>query len=230
MRDFLCNSAYFSIALSIIAYKFGMIVKDKLKFAIFNPLLIAALIIVAFLLVTGIPYEAYALHADKLRYLLTPATVCLAVPLYEQFDLLKENKKAIAIGITSGVVANLVGVFVLALIFGLNHEQYVTMLPKSITTAIGIGVSEEFGGIATITAVAIIITGVLGDIIAEFVCKTFHIEEPIAKGLACGTSAHAIGTAKALEMGELEGAVSGLAIAVTGVLTVILASLFANLI
>ena len=226
MRDFLCNSAYFSIALSIIAYKFGMIVKDKLKFAIFNPLLIAALIIVAFLLVTGIPYEAYALHADKLRYLLTPATV----PLYEQFDLLKENKKAIAIGITSGVVANLVGVFVLALIFGLNHEQYVTMLPKSITTAIGIGVSEEFGGIATITAVAIIITGVLGNIIAEFVCKTFHIEEPIAKGLACGTSAHAIGTAKALEMGELEGAVSGLAIAVTGVLTVILASLFANLI
>ena len=104
------------------------------------------------------------------------------------------------------------------------------MLPKSITTAIGIGVSEEFGGIATITAVAIIITGVLGNIIAEFVCKTFHIEEPIAKGLACGTSAHAIGTAKALEMGELEGAVSGLAIAVTGVLTVILASLFANLI
>jgi predicted murein hydrolase (TIGR00659 family) len=230
MIEFLCASAYFSIFLSIAAYKIGIIVKKKLKFAIFNPLLVASLLIVAFLLATGIPYEAYAVHADKLRYLLTPATVCLAVPLYEQFELLKQNKKAIVIGITSGVVANLVGVFVLALLFGLNHEQYVTMLPKSITTAIGICVCEEFGGIATITAVAIIITGVLGNIIAEFVCKVCRIEEPIAKGLACGTSAHAIGTAKALEMGELEGAVSGLAIAVTGVLTVILATFFVNLI
>ena len=230
MIEFLSDSAYFSIALSIVAYKFGIIVKNKLKFAIFNPLLVASVVVIVFLLATGIPYEAYELHASKLSYLLTPATVCLAIPLYEQFELLKENKKAIAIGILSGIMANLIGVFILALLFGLNHEHYVTLLPKSITTAIGIGVSEELGGIATITAVAIIITGVLGNIIAEFVCKVCKIEEPIAKGLACGTSAHAIGTAKAIEMGELEGAVSGLAIAVTGVLTVVFVSFFVNLI
>jgi len=230
MIEFLSNSAYFSIALSIGAFKLGQIVKKKLKFAIFNPLLVATFIVIGFLLITGISYESYALHADKLRYLLTPATVCLAVPLYEQFELLKENKKAIIIGILSGVFANLIGVLVLALIFRLDHETYVTLIPKSITTAMGIGVAEEFGGIPTITAVAIIITGVLGNIIAEFVCKVCRIEEPIAKGLACGTSAHAIGTAKALEMGELEGAVSGLAIAVTGVLTVIIASFFVNII
>jgi len=230
MIDFLIGSAYFSIFLSIAAFKLGQIVKGKLKFAIFNPLLVATVIVIVFLLATGIPYESYALHADKLRYLLTPATVCLAVPLYEQFELLMQNKKAIFIGILSGVLANLIGVLVFSLIFSLDHETYVTLIPKSITTAMGIGVSEEFGGIPTITAIAILITGVLGNIIAEFVCKVCKIEEPIAKGLACGTSAHAIGTSKALEMGELEGAVSGLAIAVTGVLTVVIASFFVNII
>ena len=120
-------------------------------------------------------------------------------------------------------------VFVLAKICGLSHEEYVTLLPKSITTAIGMGVSEELGGYVTITVAVIIITGVLGNIIGELVCKIFHIEEPISKGLAFGASAHAIGTAKALEIGEVEGAMSGLAIAVSGILTVMFASVFAYL-
>ena len=157
------------------------------------------------------------------------ATVCLAVPLYEQLSLLKKNFKAVAAGIFSGVLASLVSVLGLSALFGLNHEQYVTLLPKSITTAIGMGISEELGGIVTITVASIIITGILGNVIAEFVCKVFKIHHPIAKGLALGTASHAIGTAKAMEMGPIEGAMSSLAIAVAGLLTVIGASVFAGM-
>ena len=135
---------------------------------------------------------------------------------------------AVAVGILSGVLASLVSVLALAKLFDLNHQQYVTLLPKSITTAIGMGVSEELGGLVTITVAVIVITGILGNVIAEFICKIFKIHEPIAKGLALGTASHAIGTAKAMEMGQIEGAMSSLAIAVAGLLTVIGASVFAG--
>lgn len=177
-----------------------------------------------------IDYDSYYEGAKYLSYLLTPATVCLAVPLYEQLELLKKHKSAIVAGIISGVIASMGSVLLFAVIFHLNHEEYVTLLPKSITTAIGMGVSEELGGIVTITVAVIIITGVLGNMIAEVVCRVFHIEEPVAKGLALGTSAHAIGTARAMEMGEVEGAMSSLAIAVAGLLTVAAATVFANFI
>ena len=176
-----------------------------------------------------IDYDQYNGGAQYISYLLTPATVCLAVPLYEQLTLLKENLKAVAAGIFSGTLASLGSVYLLSRLFGLNHEQYVTLLPKSITTAIGMGVSQELGGIVTITVAVIIITGILGNVIAEGVCKVFRIQEPIAKGLALGTASHAIGTAKAMEMGPVEGAMSSLAIAVAGLLTVIGASVFAGL-
>ncbi|MFR6278272.1 MAG: LrgB family protein, partial [Acutalibacter sp.] len=154
--------------------------------------------------------------------------VCLAVPLYEQLSLLKKNRVAVAAGIVSGVLASMVSVLLLCKLFQLSHEEYVTLLPKSITTAIGMGVSEELGGIVTITVAVIIITGVLGSVIGEIVCKLFRIQEPIAKGLALGTAAHAIGTSKAMEMGPVEGAMSSLAIAVAGLLTVVSASVFAQ--
>jgi len=163
-----------------------------------------------------------------LSYLLTPATVCLAIPLYQQMELLKKNMLAVILGILSGVLASLCSTLIFAFLFGMTHKEYVTMLPKSITTAIGMGVSEELGGLVTITVAVIIVTGVIGNVIGEAVCKLFRIYEPIAKGLALGTSAHAIGTAKALEMGEVEGAMSSLAIAVAGLLTVIGASVFAG--
>ena len=182
----------------------------------------------AVLVLFKVDYDQYNESAKYISYLLTPATVCLAVPLYEQMSLLKKNFKAVAAGIVSGVLASLVSVLVLAKLFGLSHEQYVTLLPKSITTAIGMGISEELGGIVTITVAVIIITGILGNVIAELVCKVFHIQEPIAKGLALGTASHAIGTAKAMEMGPVEGAMSSLAIAVAGLLTVIGASVFAG--
>ena len=163
------------------------------------------------------------------RYNLYSVGTCLAIPLYEQWQLLKTNLKAVLLGITAGVLTSLCTVFVLAKILHLSHKEYVTLLPKSITTAIGMGVSEELGGYVTITVAVIVVTGVLGNIFGELICKIFRITHPIAKGLALGSSSHAIGTAKAMELGEIEGAMSSLAIAVTGIMTVLLASLFSPL-
>ena len=160
--------------------------------------------------------------------MITPATICLAVPLYERLSVLKKNYKAIIAGILSGVVTSLLNVWVFALMFGFSHAEYVTFLPKSITTAIGMGLSEELGGYGAITAAVIIITGILGNMIAEFVCKICRITEPVAKGIAIGTSSHAMGTARAMEMGETEGAVSSLSIVVAGLLTVAGAGAFAQ--
>ena len=226
MMEFFENSLFFGAAVSLVAYEIGLLLKKKFKLAIFNPLLIAILCVMAVLMILDVDYETYNEGGKYISYLLTPATVCLAVPLYRQISLLRKNLKAVIAGILSGVLASMVSVLILAKLFGLSHEEYVTLLPKSITTAIGMGVSDELGGIVTITVAVIIITGVLGNMIAEVVCKVAKIEEPIAKGLALGTSAHAIGTAKAMEMGEVEGAMSSLAIAVAGLLTVVGASVF----
>ena len=230
MQDMLTDSIFFGAVISLAAYEGGLLLKKKFKLAVLSPLLIGTICVMAILSLLDVEYSQYNESASYISYLLTPATVCLAVPLYRQLTLLKNNIKAVAGGIASGVLASLVSVFLLARLFGLDHEQYVTLLPKSITTAIGLGLSEELGGIPTITVAVIIVTGILGNMIAEFIYKLFHIEEPVAKGLALGTASHAIGTAKAMEMGEIEGAMSSLAIAVAGLVTVIGASLFANLI
>lgn len=229
MNNLVSESIFFGMAISLFSYEIGLLVQKKLKKAIFNPLLISVVVVILFLAVFHIDYETYNSGAKYLSYLLTPATVCLAVPLYQQLHLLKQNAKAVILGILSGVITSLTCVFLLSKLFGLNHQQYVTLLPKSITTAIGMGVSEEMNGIVTITVAAIIITGILGNVMAELICKIFRITEPVAKGIAIGTSAHAVGTAKALEMGEIEGAMSSLAIAVAGLLTVIMSSFYANL-
>lgn len=228
MKEILCNSAYFGVTVSLIGYGAGIMLKKKFKYAFLNPLLISIIFVIDVVMLCGVDYESYENSAQYLSYLLTPATVCLAVPLYQQMTLLKKNLAAVACGILAGVLASLGSVLLLAFLFGLEHDVYVTLLPKSITTAIGMGVSEELGGLVTITVAVIIVTGVIGNVIGEAVCKLFRIYEPIAKGLALGTSSHAIGTAKALEMGEVEGAMSSLAIAVAGLLTVIGASVFAG--
>lgn len=228
MNEIMGNSLFFGVMVSIATYELGMLMKRKWKLPIFNPLLISIAAIIIILCVAGIDYDVYNDGAKYLSYLLTPATVCLAVPLYEQLTLLKKNLKAIFAGILAGALTSVTTVLLLALLFGLSHEEYVTLLPKSITTAIGMGVSEELGGIVTITVAVIIITGVFGNMIAEAVCKIFGIQEPIARGIAIGSASHAIGTAKAMEMGEVEGAMSSLSIAVSGLITVVLASVYAQ--
>ncbi|HIZ06353.1 MAG TPA: LrgB family protein [Candidatus Eubacterium avistercoris] len=228
MNEIVQNLTFFGAALSIFAYILGLLLKKKFKLAILNPLLIAVICVMAVLLIGHVDYESYNVSAKYISYLLTPATVCLAVPLYEQLSLLKKNLKAVIIGLLSGVFASLTGILVMSKLFHLSHEVYVTLLPKSITTAIGMGVSEELGGIVTITVAAIIITGILGNVIAEFVFAIFKIKEPVARGLALGNASHAIGTAKALELGAVEGAMSSLAVAVAGLVTVVLASGYAH--
>lgn len=230
MNEFFANAAFAGVSVSLISYMIGVYLKKKLNVGLFNPLLISIAVTIIFLVLAHIDYDAYNEGARYLSWLLTPATVCLAIPLYEEFELLKSNVRTVMCGIISGVLTSLITILVLALFFGLTHEEYVTLLPKSITTAIGMGVSEELGGYVTITVAVIIITGVIGNILAEFICKIFRIEEPIAKGIAIGSAAHAIGTAKAMEIGEVEGAMSSLSIAVAGILTVVGASLFAHFI
>lgn len=227
MINFIENSLFFGAALSLAGYEVGLLLKKKFKMALFNPLLIAILCVMGMLQLMQVDYKTYNAGGQYISYLLTPATVCLAVPLYRQLTVLRKNLKAVVIGIVSGVLASMVSVLIFASVWTF-HSEYVTLLPKSITTAIGMGVSEELGGLVTITVAVIIITGVLGNVIAEAVLKVAKIEEPIAKGLALGTSAHAIGTSKAMELGPVEGAMSSLAIAVAGLLTVIAASVFAG--
>ena len=229
MTQFMSNSLFFGAAISLIAYEAGLLLKRKFKMAIFNPLLIAIIAVIAVLCLLHIDYDTYNQSGQYISYLLTPATVCLAVPLYEQFELLRKNLKAVIAGIISGVFTSMTCILVLALLFRFDHQQYVTLLPKSITTAIGMGVSEELGGYVTITVAVIIITGIFGYITADAVLKLFHIEEPIAKGIAIGSASHAVGTAKAMELGEIEGAMSSLSIAVSGILTVVAAMVYANL-
>ena len=230
MNHFFEEYMFAGVALSLLAYALGVVLKKKFKLGIFNPLLISIAATILVIVFGKVDYEVYHEGAKYLSYLLTPATVCLAIPLYEQWELLKKNVKAVIAGLVTGTITSLTTVFVLALICRLSHEEYVTLLPKSITTAIGMGVSEELGGYVAITVAVIIITGVLGNMLGETICKVFRITEPISKGLAMGASSHAIGTAKAMEMGEIEGAMSSLAIAVSGILTVLLSSIYACLI
>lgn len=229
MNDLFTTSAFAGVTLSLISYMIGCYLKKKTGIALLNPLLISILLTMMVLIFGNIDYEVYNKGAQYLSWFLTPATVCLAIPLYEKVSLLKQNFKAVIVGILTGVLTSMTTVFVLASMMGLSHAEYVTLLPKSITTAIGMGVSEELGGYVTITVAVIIITGILGNMIAEPICRLFKITEPIAKGVAIGSSSHAIGTVKAMEMGEIEGAMSSLSIAVAGILTVIGASIFSYL-
>lgn len=228
MENIVLNSATLGVVISLLAYEIGLAARKKWKLPILNPLLISILLVIGILVLFRVDYESYNASAQYLSYLLTPATVCLAIPLYIQLDVLKKNIVAILAGILSGVLASLGSILAMAMAFGISHREYVTLLPKSITTAIGMGVSEELGGYVTISVATIIITGVLGNIIAEAVCKLFRIRHAVSRGLAIGTAAHAIGTAKAMEMGEVEGAMSSLAIVVCGLCTVVGASVFAN--
>ncbi len=226
MRDLFLTSTFFGVTVSLLTYMLGMWLKKKLKFSFLNPLLISIVLTMIVVVACHIDYDTYYEGAKYLSYLLTPATVCLAIPLYEQLQQLKRYWKAILAGILSGVLTSLGCILIMAILFGLTHETYVTLLPKSITTAIGMGVSEELGGVVSITVAVIIVTGVFGNVIGDLVFKLFRIHEPVAKGVALGTSAHAVGTSKAMELGEVEGAMSSLSIAVAGLLTVVGASIF----
>lgn len=230
MKELLTESVYFGMVLTLVCYQIGLAVKRRVKFPLANPLLVGAILIIGVLVALDMEYETYQASVHPISFLLTPATVCLAIPLYRQLSLLKKYPRAIMGGVLSGVVTAMVSIYLLSLSFGLTHVEYVSILPKSITTAIGMGVSEKMGGVVALTVISISISGISGTILADFWLKLLRIREPIAKGLALGTAAHALGTAKAMEQGEIEGAMSSLSIVVTGILSVIAISFFAPLI
>lgn len=226
--EFFEQSVFFGVMLSLAGYGLGVLIQKRCKIALLNPMLISIALCITVLVTAHVSYETYYEGAKYLSYLLTPATVCLAVPLYEKLALLRKNWAAILAGIFSGVLTSLSSVLALCLLFHLSHEEYVTLLPKSITTAIGIGVCETLGGHVTLTVAVIIVTGMIGNITAPAACRLFRLTDPIARGVAIGSAAHAFGTAKALEMGEVEGAMSSLSIVVSGLLTVACVSVFAQ--
>ncbi len=225
----LSESLFFGMAISLLFYGVGMVVNRKIKLPFTNPLIIAILLVIGFLLLFDIEYDVYMDSAKYLSYLLTPATICLAIPLYEKLKLLKDNFFAIALGILAGIITSALTVWAVCMFFNLEDTIFATLLPKSITTAIGMAVSGETGGIVNITVACIMITGITGNVVADIVYKIFKIKEPVAKGIALGTSAHVMGTSKALEMGETEGAMSGLAVAVAGLITVLIIPLLVGI-
>ena len=223
MNEFLFSTVYFGMVLSLLCYWLALKISAKVKSTLCNPLLVCSAMIIGVLLLFGIDYETYDKGASYLTYFLNPATVCLAVPLYRQFQVLKNNWKAILLGIFAGCVACMVIIVGIALVLSFDTQLIASILPKSITTAIAIGLSEEMGGMTSITVACVVFTGIFGACTASAFFKLFKIEEPVAQGLACGTSAHAIGTSVALQMGDVQGAMSSLAIVVTGIMTVVIA-------
>lgn len=230
MSEFFASASYFGVSVTLLFFALGLALKKKFNWALLNPLLVASVLTIVLLLVLDIDYDSYNASASCLSYLLTPATVCLAIPLYQNLSILRKNIAAILCGIFGGVVANIALILLLAVVFGLSHQQYITLLPKSITTAIGMGVSQELGGTVSLTIAVIILTGIFANISAELVFRVFRVRDAVAKGVALGTAGHAIGTSKANELGETEGAVSSLAIAVTGLVSVVMISLTAGLV
>ena len=226
--EMLNNSVFFSVLITLIAFEIGTWIRNKTKLVIASPLLLATAIVIVALLALKIDYDTYSKGAAYISYLLTPATVCLAVPLYERLELLKNNMLAVGLSVSIGIALGLLSIFGLSLLFKLEYEHYATLLPKSITTAIGLDLSKELGGIPNITAAVIAITGIFGNLSAGFVMKVFRITDPIAQGLGIGTGAHAMGTVKAIEMGKTQGAMSSLALVVAGIVTVLLAPVFSR--
>jgi predicted murein hydrolase (TIGR00659 family) len=217
------SSPIFGVLISLIAYEIGSLIKEKLKLSIFNPLLIAMIILITFLMKFNIKYEDYNNGGQVISFFLAPATVALALPLYKKFSLFKENALPILAGIFCGALSGMISVIALSKLFNLSDELTKSLIPKSITTPIGMALAKQLGGLPSIAVVAIIITGILGSIIGPFLYRILKINDKVAMGIAMGSASHAVGTAKAMEIGETEGAMSSLTIAVSGIITVLIA-------
>lgn len=229
MKAFLSHSTFFGVLLTIACYAIGLALKKRFRLAVFNPILIATIGVIGVLAACDVEYADYQHSTQIISYLLTPATVCLAVPLYEKLSLLKQYWKAVCVSLLGGVLTSLGSVAALCHLLSLSPQLCATLLPNSITTAVGMPLAEEMGGIAPLAAACIILTGIFGSMICEWLFHLLRIHSPVARGLGIGASSHAIGTTRALEMGDAEAAMSSLALAVCGLITVPLAPLFLTL-
>lgn len=227
--DIFTNNIFFGLFISLIAFEIGLFIYKKTKFPLFNPLLIAIIIVIGFLKVFNIDFATYNKSGQFINMFLGPATIALAVPLYKQFDLLKKNFLPIIIGITIGSLVSILSVISISVFLKLDNIITISLLSKSVTTPIGVEITNQLGGLSPVTVLAIIISGIIGVIVAPIVYKIFKISNPIAIGVSLGTASHAVGTSKALEIGETEGAMSSLSIGIAGIMTVFLAPLCYNL-
>lgn len=221
MADFFEGSGYWALLLTVAAYQLGLFLNKKTKSAIFHPIVVASVVIVPVLLLAGIPNETYQAGMKSISWLLTPCTVCLGISLYTQLQKLKKHIWAILAGVLAGTVTSLLFVWGMCALFGLDQAMTVTLLPKSVTTAMAQPLAEGAGGYAALTTAAVVLTGVLGSVIGPGLCKLFHLKNPISRGVALGTASHVVGTTKAAEMSELTGAVSSLSLVIAGILTAI---------
>ena len=228
MHDFLSSSSFFAVTLTLVAFAFGSACQKKWKWAVLNPILIAAALIIAVLKLLDIPNAVYQDGCAFLTYLLTPATICLAISFYDQFQKLKSHLAAAVLGILAGTVASIATIWALANLFRLDEAITASLLPKSVTTAIGVALTQEIGGVAAITTAAIVITGIIGNITGPALCRLFRLKSEVAQGVAFGTSAHVIGTAKATELSQLTGAVSSMSLTVAGIITAVILSFLAQ--
>ncbi|WP_300345053.1 LrgB family protein [Fusobacterium sp.] len=225
------NNPLFGLILTILSFNIGLFIFEKSKkFPLLNPLLIGGIVVIIIMKIFNIPLNYYQKGGVMLSFFLAPATIALALPLYRQIDKLKEHFFPIIIGALVGAVTAIVSIIFIGKALGIDAVLLKSFMPKSITTPLGIELSNLLGGIPAITIFAIIITGITGNAIAPFICKTFKIKHPVAKGLGIGISSHAVGTAKAIEMGEIEGAMSALSIVIAGIITFIVAPLLLFLI
>lgn len=224
------NSPLFGILLTLVTFEIGVTISKKFKYSFLNPLLIANILIVGFLLITGISLESYNVGGDYISVMLSPATVVLAVPLYRQISKLKQFWKPILAGIFAGSLTSLACVIVVSKLVGLSETLMLSLLPKSITIPMGSVVSAQIGGIPPVTIIAITITGITGAVAAPAVCRFCRIKHKVAQGIAIGTASHALGTTRAMEMGEVQGAMSSLSIGVAGLFTAIVTPITISLI
>ncbi len=225
MKEVICSSPFFGITLSITAYAIGVWLNKKTGKAFFNPLLISYLIIIPLLLISNIPLEWYNEGGDIINMFLSPATAVLAISVYRQRELLKKHLLTVVMGSLAGSLCSIIVVSLMCVLFGLDDALTASLIPKSITTPMAIAVSESLGGISSITVLAVIVTGILGSIISPLLIKLFRIKNEIVQGLAIGASSHAVGTSKAIELGEIQGALSSVALVTSGVITVALSLL-----
>lgn len=218
------NKPFVWIALSILTYEIGILIQKRVKNPIANPLLIAMLLMIGILVATGTPVETYNTGGSFISMCLSPATVVLAVPIFRQMEVLKRNLLPILAGALVGSLVSMGSVFALCRLFGLEDKLIASLLPKSITTAIAQDVSSVLGGIPSVTVICVCLTGILGAIALPSFLKLVRISDPVATGIAIGTASHAVGTSRAIQLGETEGAMSGLAIGIAGIITAVLAS------
>ncbi|MBB6714942.1 LrgB family protein [Clostridium gasigenes] len=216
------NNPLFSILITLAAFEIGIVIYKKTNFPLFNPLLIAIVLVIGVLVIFNIDYEIYNSGGKFINSFLGPATVVLAVPLYKQLNALKKNLWPVLIGLFVGSLTSIVCVIILGKAFGLDELLIASLVPKSVTTPIGVEISNSLGGVKSITIVSIVLTGIVGAIIAPIVSKVLKIKSEVAIGIGIGAASHAVGTSKAFEMGEVQGAMSSLSIGIAGLITVFL--------